>query len=128
AAAHRLGHGLSPLCKWPETSLSCEPTNVLKFAEVARWNDRDCCGVGAGHVGDAGPGGAVTTIERRPNIVGLLVALAALVAGGVVWVAARSSGEGEAVASTVWAATSTVSARVVPNSSAPTAPATTVVV
>ena len=70
----------------------------------------------------------MTTIERRPNIVGLLVALAALVAGGVVWVAARSSGEGEAVASTVWAATSTVSARVVPNSSAPTAPATTVVV
>src|SRR6266436_8549379 len=75
-----------PRANGRKTSLSCEPTNVLKFAEVARWNDRDCCGVGAVHVGDAGPGGAVTTIERRPNIVGLLVALVVLVAGGLVWV------------------------------------------
>lgn len=62
----------------------------------------------------------MTTIERRPNMVALVVVSVALVVLGLVWVATRSSGEGEAVPSTVATSTSSTSTRVVPPSSLPT--------
>jgi len=49
----------------------------------------------------------MTTIERRPNVVGVLFALAALVAGLVVWLVARSSGDSDGAPSATVAATST---------------------
>jgi hypothetical protein len=52
----------------------------------------------------------VTTIERRPNTVALVVVSVALVALGLVWVTTRSSGESDAVPSTTAATTTTATA------------------
>jgi hypothetical protein len=62
----------------------------------------------------------VTTIERRPNKVALVLVSVAVAALGLAWIVTRSSGESEAVPSTVAAATSSTSSRVVPLPSLPT--------
>jgi len=64
----------------------------------------------------------VATIERRPNIVGLLIVLFAVVGGGVVWAATRSSSEGPAAPSSVASTSSATSTRAAPL----TSPSTTV--
>ena len=64
----------------------------------------------------------MATIERRPNIVGLLIVLFAVVGGGVVWAATRSSSEGPAAPSSVASTSSATSTRAAPL----TSPSTTV--
>ena len=61
----------------------------------------------------------MTTIERRPNKAALVLVSVAVAALGLAWIATRSSGESDAVPSTVAAATSSTSSRVVPLASAP---------
>ena len=61
----------------------------------------------------------MTTIERRPNKVALALVSVAVAALGLAWIVTRSSGESEAVPSTVAAATSSTSSRVVPLASLP---------
>ncbi|MEO8696482.1 MAG: hypothetical protein ABI658_23415 [Acidimicrobiales bacterium] len=70
-------------------------------------------------------GVTVTTIERRPNIAGLVMTAVVLMAGGLVWVVARSQGDNEVVPSTAAAvsSTSTRAAASSASSSASTVPA-----